>query len=116
MASWPTSLPQLALLEGYQEQGVDNIIRSTVDQGPEITRPKYTATPVDMTVSLVLTSAQCDALDSFYDATLNYGSAAFDWLHPRTGAAVSLHFRARPGYQGIGAGYFRTSLSLRQWP
>lgn len=116
MASWPTSLPQLALLDGYQEQAVDNVIRSSVDQGPEITRPKYPATPVDFTFSLVLTSVQCTALDAFYDATLNFGTAAFDWLHPRTGVAASLTFRAPPGYQGVGGGYFRTTLALRVWP
>lgn len=116
MATWPTSLPQQALLDGYQEQAMDNVVRSSVDQGPEMTRPRYTAAPVDFSVSLILTSTQCDALDSFYDATLNFGTTAFDWLHPRTGAAASLSFRARPGYSAAGGGYFRTSLSLRKWP
>lgn len=116
MATWPTSLPQILLLDGYDEQPVDNVIRSPVDQGPEITRPKYSSTPIDFTGSLILTSAQCDALDSFYDATLNFGTAQFDWVNSRTGAAVSLKFRARPGYQGAGGGLYRTTLSLRQWP
>lgn len=116
MASWPTSLPQLALLEGYQEQAVDITLRSSVDVGPEKTRPRYTAAPVDFSVSLVLTSTQADALDAFYDSTLDFGTAPFDWQHPRTLAAASLTFRARPGYQALGGGLFRTSLSLRQWP
>lgn len=116
MASWPTSLPQQVLLEGYQEQQLDISIRSSVDVGPEKVRPRYTAAPVDFNCSLVLTSTQCDALDAFYDATLNFGTDRFDWTHPRTLAAVSMAFRARPGYQGIGSRYYRTQLSLRIWP
>lgn len=116
MASWPTSLPQLVLLDGYQEQEADITIRSTVDVGPEKTRPRYTGAPVDFNCQLLLSSTQCDALDAFYTATLNFGTARFDWVHPRTLAAASLAFRGRPGYQALGGGKFRTSLALRKWP
>ena len=35
---------------------------------------------------------------------------------PNGAAQFTAGYRATPGYQALGAGYFRTNLSLRKWP
>lgn len=116
MAAWPASLPQMLSMDGFQEQTVDILLRSTMDAGPDKVRPLYTAAPVDIAGTMVLTVAQRATLETFYDTTLNFGTDAFDWVHPVTQAAASFTFRARPGYAAIGASYLRVALALRIWP
>ena len=116
MAAWPSSLPQSALQQEFTESAEEVTIRSTVDVGPAKLRPRYTAEVALFQLALVLTTAQVATLDAFYQATLVFGSEAFDWTHPRTLAAVSMRFRSRPSYVPLGGGYWRTVLALEVMP
>lgn len=115
MAAWPSSLPQRPLLEGAAEQGQGTVVRTDMDVGPAKLRRRYTAEVTRFDVSLILTTAQVATLETFYDTTLQ-GVDPFDWTHPRTLAAASLRFITRPGYQPIGAGYWRTAFALEVLP
>lgn len=116
MAAWPSSLPQLSLLEGAAESPTDPVIRTDMDVGPAKRRARYTWAPRRFTVPLVLTTAQVATFETFYESTLGYGVDAFDWTHPRTLASVSFAFVRRPDFAPIGAGYWRTSLDLELQP
>lgn len=112
MAAWPSSLPQLSLLAGAAETVQDATIRSEMDVGPAKRRRRYTAAVRRFSVPLILTVAQVATLETFYETTLSGGVDAFDWVHPRTLAAVSLAFVARYQLQPIGAGYYQVVLEL----
>ncbi len=116
MAAWPATLPQELRLEGMQEQTVDVLLRSPMDAGPPKVRPLYRSAPVDIAGDMVMTTAQVATLETFFETTLNWGADSFDWTHPRTRAAATFMFAARPGYAAVGAGYWRVSLQLRIWP
>ena len=112
MAAWPSTLPQASLLEGALETVQDATIRTEMDVGPAKRRRRYTAVVRRFSVPLILTVDQVATLETFYDSTLSGGVDAFDWLHPRTGASVSLAFVSRYQLQPIGAGYYRALLEL----
>ena len=116
MAAWPAALPQLSLLEGALEAPQDATIRSEMDVGPAKRRRRYTWSPRRFSVPLILTVAQVATLETFYVTTLGGGVDAFDWLHPRTAAAVSFAFVGRYQLLPIGAGYYQVMLELELQP
>lgn len=116
MATWPATLPQRPLREGFQEQTVDILLRSPMDAGPPKTRPRYRSAPRDFALPMVLTTAQRATLETFYETTLNFGVDPFDWVHPVEETSAELMFIARPGYTSVAGGFWRTLLQLRIWP
>lgn len=116
MAAWPATLPQRPNADGYQEQKADITLRSPMDAGPPKMRPLYRSAPTDLLVPLILTTAQRATLETFYESTLGFGTAPFDWVHPSTEAAASLMFTGRPGYTPFAPGYWQVTLQLRIWP
>lgn len=116
MAAWPATLPQELRLDGMQEQTVDVLLRSPMDAGPPKVRPLYRSAPVDIVGDMVMTTAQVATLETFYDTTLDRGTDSFDWFHPRTRAAATFAFSARPGYAALGAGNWRVAMQFRIWP
>lgn len=116
MATWPSTLPQRATRDGFQESADGVVLRSTVDVGPAKLRPRYTAEVKVFACALVLDSTQVATLETFYETTTVFGTGPFDWVHPRTEAAASLRFRNRPTYSALGAGRFRASFALELLP
>lgn len=70
-----------------------------MDVGPAKQRPRSTAdvTKID-NVSLYMSATQLAVFDAFYRETLGFGSAAFEWVHPRTGNPVDARFTEAPKY------------------
>jgi hypothetical protein len=98
-ASWPPGLPQLVAVEGYDEAPPDLTVRTQMDAGPAKVRRRFTAGVRALSLQLDLDSAQVETLDVFFDATLQGGALAFDWVHPRTQAAATLRFVRPPVYR-----------------
>lgn len=111
MATWPASLPQRVLLDGYAEGAADNVLRFETDYGPPKRRRRSTREVRTFPAALVLTTAQVATLDTFYTSTLGQVDA-FDWVHPRTLAAASFKFEARPDIRPLGGGYWRATFVL----
>src|SRR3546814_7107588 len=88
MPTW--TLPDTVLQEGYDEQFPENTVKTSTDMGPGKSRQRSTAAPTPITCNVPLTPAQAVSLESFYKSDCAYGALAFDWKHPRTGAAKSL--------------------------
>lgn len=114
MATWPSGLPQKPLLDGFSEGKQDIILRTEMDVGPAKRRRRYTWAPARFAVSLVCTTAQVATFETFVETTLNGGVDAFDWTHPRTGAAISLAIIGPYQWTPLGAGYWRTTLQLEE--
>lgn len=109
MPAWP--LDDLILQEGYDEAFPDNVVRFGTDTGPGKRRPRSTTAPTPISCLKPLTLADTLTLDSFFKNDLAQGALTFDWKHPRTGAAVSMHFSEKPRYSARGA-LFMVQMSL----
>jgi hypothetical protein len=116
MASWPSSLPEALLVQGYGEQPKPGTVRTGVDVGPSLTRPRFSARTTNIAGQVELTTTQAATLETFHDSTLSQGAVAFDWTHPRTGASVQMRFLEPPSIQPIGGGAWLASLSLEVLP
>ena len=114
MATWPTSLPECPQWQ-YTETRQDGRIRSDMDAGPAKLRARFTTIVQNFSVNMNLTSAQVDTLISFYDDTLSFGTASFDWLHPRTQDPASFRFVSRPEISGLD-GYYAAKFELEVIP
>lgn len=115
MATWPSTLPQRPLAEGFTESVVPSVVRTDMDVGPAKMRRRYTSEVRVYSMGLLLTTAQVATLDTFYYTTLGCVDE-FDWTDQRTGAAISYRFRSPPAYSEAGPGYWRTSLDLEALP
>ena len=117
MIVWPASLPQRVLAQGYAETFPDTVARAKMDAGPDKVRRRFTAAARDFEGSLRLTPAQAATLESFFHSDTAGGSLAFDWSHPRTGAAVSFRFKGAPRLTAIERGQrYQASLRLEILP
>jgi len=105
MPTWPVSLPDYVLKEGFSEKLPANIIRSSMGVGPPKMRKRTTSGPRPLTVTQYMTASQVATFDTFYASTLSWGSLRFDWVSPRTQVAKELRFTTEPSYTPSGAGY-----------
>lgn len=106
---WPLSLPQRPLAQGFNEQVPNTLIRTQMEAGPPKVRRRFTAGIRTMDMQLRITPAQVDALDVFYDSTLQGGALPFDWVHPRTGVAATYRFVEPPSYATMARGRLWTA-------
>lgn len=67
--TWPVSLPQRALKDGYSEQLANNIIVTEMETGPARQRKRSSAGTETYTVSYILNKNQRDTLKRFLTAT-----------------------------------------------
>jgi hypothetical protein len=116
---WPSTLPQVPQ-KGFQETVGINIIRSQTDAGPEKQR-KRASRPNEMTLSFIMTTAQCDILESFIKDTIK-GVSRFTFPHPRK-LGTTIDARIVPGGGGefftlqyVAPGYWSTSLKMEIMP
>ncbi len=116
MTSWPATLPQSPLAEGFTETAPATALRTEMDQGPAKSRQRTTAGPRRLGFSLFLTRAQTATLDSFFNDDTKGGAVAFTFPHPRTGVSMSCRFTEPPRYQMQGGDIFRATLSLEVLP
>lgn len=118
MPTWPVTLPQQFLMQGYSETPPSNIIRSTMDQGPPKDRRRSTDNERLFSVSMELTEAQIAIWEDFYYNTIQE-VLPFDFPHPRTGATISVKVRnndqGAPPYSANDGNYL-LQLVLAQQP
>lgn len=116
MPSWPETLPPRPLAEGYKETLPDTVLRTQMESGPAKLRARTSAGVAGIDCAYHLSAAQADALAEFYKETLTYGSLAFDFTHPRTGASVSCRFKRPPALASRNGLHFRADVSLEVLP
>lgn len=113
--NWPASLPPRLPLSGLEITPVDPTIETETDAGPRQKRRKYSAVEYVVNGTLVLSSAEVSVLDTFWDTTCAAGVLRFNWVHPRTGAAIQAQFREPPKRSSTGRGRYRVSIAVRMW-
>lgn len=82
MPSWPASLPQNFLAEGFSIRAPDNLIRSNNDVGPAKLRRRSTSAVTEISGTLRMSEAQWSMFQAFYETDLAYGAVSFDWVDP----------------------------------
>lgn len=117
MPTWPASLPQAPLIEGYSEQPPDLIVRSQGEVGWAKTRRRATAGPTRITATYAMTGAQLAIFEAFVDGELAGRMHTFDWPRPRTGATVPARIVDAPQIvPAAGSDRWRVGLTLEVMP
>jgi hypothetical protein len=117
MPTWPTSLPQAPLVEGYSEQPPDLIARSQTDVGWAKTRRRATAGSTRITAVYAMSGAQLAVFESFLACDIADRTLAFDWPRPRTGATVPVRLVDVPQIvPAAGPDRWRVGLTLELMP
>jgi hypothetical protein len=110
MSTWPSTLPQSLLSDGYIESTESGVIRTSMDAGPDFVRPRFSAVRKFVSGSMLMTETQYATLMTFYDVNLAFGSGVFSW-HPRglhnasPQTVFSMRFMSPPSRRSI-AGKF----------
>jgi len=116
LASWPGTLPDIPLSQGYKE-GVPNLLlRTQMDQGPAKVRRRHSAGVRQVALMLQLHKDQVATLDAFYLGPLEGGALRFTWVHPRTQVPTDFRFEKPPEYTHVGGLYFAATLALEVLP
>lgn len=103
MPVWPAGPRFLPITPTYSEIPVDGALRTAMDTGPEKTRQRYTATPVNVNFALVpMTRTEYATFKTFFDVDLEGGALAFDATHPITCATEQFRFRRPYQVRAIG--------------
>lgn len=101
MATWPSTLPQSPLIDGYKETPRPNSIEADLE-GWKVTRPQFGANPTQASVSLMMTAAQLATFKTFYNTTINYGNDQFVWKLPTSSVNQNFKFRGQPTWNFTG--------------
>lgn len=113
MPTWPSTF--CPLMGSFQETPPDNVIRSSMDRGPQQVRRRTTANVRLISFSLYLTPEEMQELDDFFNVDTIGGSITFDYIHPRTLVACQARFASPPQYSDRSRGY-QASVSLEIMP
>lgn len=116
MSEWPDSLPYRPLVADYAEKRQDGAIRSDMDSGPAKVRRRFTVVVETFAIGLSLSSDQYDTLLDFFSLTLEEGTLAFDWIHPRTEEPKSCRFVGPPTLKAQTPARFKISFQMEILP
>lgn len=113
MPVWPTQLPTYVLESGYSEALPRNTVESEMESGLPKVRRRFTKVFRKFQVTMILNVSQAAVFETFYLTTCASGAIAFDWVHPRTRAAMSMRFSGQPpSFSPFGGNYVRVQFSL----
>ncbi len=116
MATWPETLPAAPLNDGFRDTMADNLLRTSMEQGPAKVRRRSTAGVGALALHYILSTEEVAALKEFYQATLGGGALAFGFMHPVTGDTLNCRFKSPPAFSNLNGGYFRVGLELEVLP
>lgn len=114
MPTWPATLPQTPLIEGFSDEPQDSVLRSQMT-GLNKQRNRYTAALHDVSESYLLTPSQFDTFVSFYKDDLGNGAADFSKKNPINGLTETYRFSGvyNFSYNGV---HYKVKLPLERKP
>lgn len=116
MPNWPETLPQSPLIDGCRETPADTVIRTEMETGPAKARLRTTAGVSRLSLTYIMSRAEVDTLQGFFNADISSGALQFDFTHPRTQETIGCRFRQPPAYAPINGDYFRVGIELEVLP
>lgn len=111
--TWPSSIvaPEFPLAETPE----DAVIRSTMEDGTQKTRPRFTRNR--MTYELTWSSMpekQKQDLETFLRSETKNGSKIFNWTHPSSGKTIEVRFAEMPKFILKVKNYWQVSVKLQE--
>lgn len=113
-AAWPDTLPTTYMAESYSEGIADGRLISQTDTGPAKVRPRSSAMPRPLRVSMRMTSAQWHDLREFVEVDLIGGSLPFTMSWEETEELV--RFVSLPTRSRLAIGVWNVSIDLEVLP
>jgi len=113
--SWPVTLPQAFLKDGFSEEGADNLLASNVSIGPAKVRRRTTSNVEPITGTMMMSDTQRQAFKAFVKDDIKDRSIAFTFPDPHGGSALLVRMRAPPTYTPIGISW-RVQIALEVLP
>jgi hypothetical protein len=111
--TWPETLPQKFIVDGFNETLPDYVIQTQTKAAVPQQRRTQTASAKPFGGKMVVTKAQMDILNTFWD--VNCG-LKFLFPEPFFGGNIFVRFLSPPRYEcGSGSDYY-TILSMEQVP
>lgn len=114
-AVWPLSLPQ-DVDRPYVDTMADNVIRTPMEAGPAKTRPRSTAGVRTIGGTMLLTQAQTETFQTFFEDTVRFGALRFDFPDPRTGETAVVRFTRPPQLTHVAGPTWSLRLDLEVLP
>lgn len=111
MAIWPSSLQQNANYD-YNETWDDGTLRSQPDEGPVMTRRRYTKIRKFAKLSVWVDRSQYNTFVNFYQVQIAGGSLPFIWIDPITEVSTNMLFLKPPNFSSIGPNTFKIDCDL----
>lgn len=111
MPTWPSTLQQNANYD-YNETWDDGTIRSQPDQGPVMTRRRYTKIRKMAKMTVWVDRTQYTTFETFYNTTIQGGSLPFTWEDPVTQISSNLLFLSPPSISSIGPNNFKIDMNM----
>ena len=112
---WPVTLPQSFLIDDYQREGHNNVIRSAMETGPPKCRRRYTAAVQQIQTSMIMTPAQLLIFEDFYENTILDGALEFEIPDDINGGTMDVKFRDKYTANFLGT-VWRVSMPLAIQP
>lgn len=116
MPSWPSTVPQKALLGSIKFEDEQNVDEFQTDVGPPLRTRASSVAGEKVSYDYIFSSSEYEALRTFWRTDLNDGVSEFTRVHPRTGSTVTCVFLSKPNGQLLPNGYVRTSIQLYVMP
>jgi hypothetical protein len=110
--TYPAGLPAVRS-SGFQSQYQDPVIRTQMDAGPVKQRLRYTAAPKKFTVTIILNEDERAIFESWFTATLGFGTLRFVMQNPQTLVPEEFRFAGMYG-ETEADGLFELSLPLER--
>lgn len=118
--TWPISLPDSPLLDGYETRRKNSKLRTSVDAGLDKVRNRYRAVPVEVSEAFIMSKSEKEAFQNFHDNTCDGGAERFIRDNPETGISREYRFIDEPAYLVIGhdktGPIYRVELFLELMP
>lgn len=115
--SWPSTLPQVVLSDGFSQTIGDGRVRAKPDVGPALVRRRSSAMPKAMPCSIDVDDDQWDDLMTFGETTLIGWTLPFTFPDPAGGSDLLVRFGdSLPSRTEVVAGTWRVNLALEILP
>lgn len=116
MADWPATLPQAFLVDTMTKTVQRNFNEFKPDNGRPLRARRYTGRTWLVTGEMLMTQAQRDILDDFFEDTLGAGSARFNMDNVITGDVQLVVMMEEWRSQCVAQGeYWRVALQFTMW-
>jgi len=110
---WPEGLPGPGI-ESFRDEPTSNVVRFAPDVGPRKVRRRMTGRVRRCAFDMLLTTAQLDALETFFYETLAE-ALTFNWTHPRLGS-IEVGFVEPFKITGVSGEMHRVSMNWEKLP